>query len=83
MTNRATDKLLKKRSIQRIRLGFIFFAGSLQVVNHPDEFFAGMRDCDILMLTLFAFLLQIIRKVRRPIANELCRIKKSISEVCL
>ena len=51
------------------------------MIDYSDKFFAGMRNCDIVMLTFFAFLFQIISKVGSPVTNKLCCIEKSISEV--
>ena len=51
------------------------------MVDHSDEFLAGMRDRYVVMLAFAAFLSQIFGKGIIPITDKLCSVKKSVTQI--
>ena len=51
------------------------------MVNHSDEFLAGMRDRYVVMLAFAAFLGEVFGKGIIPTTDKLCGIEKSVSQI--
>ena len=66
---------------KRIRLSPVRFTGGFQMVDHPDKFLAGMRDCYVVVLTFAAFLGEIFGKCIIPIANKFRSVEKSVAQI--
>lgn len=51
------------------------------MVDHPDKFLAGMRNCYVVMLAFAAFLGKVFGKGIIPVTNKLRSVEKSVPQV--
>ena len=51
------------------------------MVDHPDKFLAGMRDCYVVMLAFAAFLGEVFGKGIIPVTNKLRGIEKCVTQI--
>ena len=51
------------------------------MVDNSDEFFTGVRNCYVVMLTFAAFFSKVFSEGIIPITDKLCGIKKCITQI--
>ena len=64
-----------------MRLSPVRFSGGFKMVNHPDKFLAGMRDCYIVVLAFAAFFGEVFGKSIVPLTDKLCSVEKSVAQI--
>ena len=51
------------------------------MVDHPDKFLAGMRNCYVVVFAFAAFLGEVFGKGIIPITNKLRGVEKSVTQI--
>ena len=64
-----------------MRLSPVRFSGGFKMVNHPDKFLAGMRNCYVVVFTFAAFLGELFGKGIIPITDKLRGVEKSVTQI--